>query len=111
MKKLPKISSEKIISIPELKKILEDIQAKRELSSIERVTLEYATRHSKIDYEKGENLKKELLDYGLPEEVVVQIVNIMPKSIEEIRSILAPLSKVFTTDEIKKIKEIIEKYR
>ena len=111
MKILPKISSEKIITIPELKKLLEKIQAKRELSLVERVTFEYAIKFSKVDPEKVDSLKKELLDFGLPEEITAQLINIMPSTIEEIRSILSSLPKVFTTEEIKKIKDIIDKHR
>ncbi len=111
MKILPKVSSEKIITIPELKKILEEIRSKRELSLVERVTLEYASKFTKIEPEKVDDLRTELLDFGLPEEIVVQLINIMPPTIEEIRSIISSLPKVFTTEEIKQIKDIIDKYR
>ena len=108
---LPKVTSEKIITIPELKKILEEIRSKRELSLVERVTLEYASKFTKIDPEKVDDLRSELLNLGLPEEIVAQLINIMPTSIEEIRSIISSLPKVFTTEEIKQIKDIIDKYR
>lgn len=109
---MPKIVSEKKISIPQLKKILEDMRKKRDLNSIEALTLEYATKFSKIDPEKAESLIRELTDEEeLPEEIAVQLVNVMPVTIDEIRVILAPLSKTFPTEKVESIKRRLDKYR
>jgi len=109
---LPKVISEKVISIPELKKLLEDEERRRELSSIEVVTLDYARKFSKLSPEAAEKLLNELIEQAdLPPEVAVQLVNIMPKTIDEIRTILAFMKKTYLEEDLRKILVILDKYR
>lgn len=104
--------SEKPISIPQLKKILEEIGKYKELNSIESLSLDYATKFSKISTENAEKLIDELVkEEELPSEIAVQLVNIMPTTIDEIRAILAPVSKTFPTEKVESIKRRLDRYR
>jgi DNA-directed RNA polymerase subunit F len=106
-----KVLNEKLVPLPIVAKVLEEESKKRELSSVEIITLEYAKKFSKFSAEDAERLLSELEGMGLPLEVAVQIVNIAPESEAELRTILAPLSRTFTADEIKSILSAIIKYK
>lgn len=108
---MPKVVSEKLLTIAELLEILEKIQEKRELTSIEMYTLDYAKKFSKITADDARKAVKELIELGVPEHTAIQIVNIMPRTEGEIRIILAPLMKAFTPATIKKMLDIINRYR
>ncbi len=109
---MPKIVSERNLTVAEVERILEEMSTKRDLSSIENLTLDYARKFKKIEYEKAVKLKEILKEkFDIPEEYAVQIVNIMPESTGEIRMILNPLNKIFTEEQLKEIKNILDEYR
>lgn len=103
------ILEKKEITIAEAKKLLE---AKgEELDPLQRRVLDYATKFSKLSADDaaklmGELTANELLDKAL----VVQIVNCMPASIEEIRTFLGR-QRIISEEAIGAIFGIIEKYR
>jgi DNA-directed RNA polymerase subunit F len=106
---LPKTLSEKNLSYSEALRILEEEEARRDLSNIERYTLEYLRKFSKIRdpakaREAVERLVKEL---DLPEVVAVQLVNVKPSDVQEVKVFVAYLSKVYTDEELKKVLEIL----
>jgi len=102
-----KITSEKLLTIPTVGKLLMDESAKRDLSSIEQVTLEYARKFGKTMPEKTEQIIEKLSELKIPPEIIVQLVNILPSSRDELRIILAPLSRVFETEELDRILAIL----
>ncbi|RLE66662.1 MAG: hypothetical protein DRJ38_01110 [Thermoprotei archaeon] len=109
---MPEVLSEKMITIAEVKKILEDSMKKEELNSIQLITLEYARSFTKVKEDEVEEARRFLVEEkGLPEEVAIQILNIMPKSIEELRTILAIVPKTFTTEELSEIIAELNKHR
>ena len=108
---MPKVISEKLLTIAELLEILEKIQEERELTSIEAYTLDYAKKFAKIPADSARKAVRELVELGVPEPYAVQIVNIMPRTEDELRVILAPLMKPFTPSALKKILEILDRYR
>ncbi|MCC6003181.1 MAG: hypothetical protein LM590_02450 [Thermofilum sp.] len=106
---MPKTLSEKNLSYSEALRILEEEEARRDLSNIERYTLEYLRKFSKIRdpakaREAVERLVKEL---DLPEVVAVQLVNVKPSDVQEVKVFVAYLSKVYTDEELKKVLEIL----
>lgn len=106
-----KVLREKLLPVPLVVKLLEEESKRRNLSSIETVTLEYGKKFAKLSPEAAEGLMNDLIEKGLPVEIVVQIVNVMPESESELRTILAPLSKTFTAEEIKEILDTVISYR
>lgn len=108
---MPKVVSERSISIPELKRVLEELESERDLDTVESTTLEYARKFAKVDPERVEEIVGELRELDLADEAIIQLINVMPSSIDEIRVILMHSPRVFTTGEIKRIKEILDRYR
>lgn len=106
-----KIVSEKMIPLPTVAKLLEEESKVRELSSVEVITLEYAKKFSKMSLEDAEKLLGELTTMGIPTEVAIQIVNVVPETEGELRTILAPLSRIFSPDDIKSILAKIKEYK
>jgi DNA-directed RNA polymerase subunit F len=99
------------ITIPEAKAILESL-GEENLDQFQRRSLDYVTKMSYIDSESARKLLEELKAEGILEgEEAAQIVNIMPKSIEELRVFLAGGRKIIETSKLEKILSILDKYR
>ncbi|MEM3506114.1 MAG: RNA polymerase Rpb4 family protein [Candidatus Bathyarchaeia archaeon] len=105
-----KIIFKQRIPIPIAKKILEGVD-EAELGEFQRRTLEYTRKFSKISPEKSNELLEELIKkFQLEESIAVQLVNSLPKTIEEIRSIVAVKGRVATSDQLISILELIKKF-
>ena len=105
-----KIIDKEAISIPELKNAIKDLKKldEEELNTIQRKMVEYVEKFSKIPPSKAKKLKKKLMkELDLDEEKAVQIINIMPKTPEEVKEIF--YEKVILGDLANKILEIIWK--
>ncbi|MCD6465163.1 RNA polymerase Rpb4 [Candidatus Bathyarchaeota archaeon] len=99
------------ITIPEVKEILESL-GRENLDQFQRRSLDYATKMSYLDSESARKLLEELkADGTLEEEEAVQIVNVMPKSIEELRIFLPGGHKIVETSKLEKILNLLNKYR
>ncbi|WP_455364115.1 hypothetical protein [[Eubacterium] cellulosolvens] len=104
-----KIVEEADISIPEAKMILEKAQ---EPNEFQRRTLDYLIKFTRVDPSKVEKLVKILTKkHKLEKKEIIQIINCMPKSSEELRAILAVKGKVILSNELDAILKDIEKYR
>ena len=102
--------SEKYLTLPEVKAILEKYQ--KDNSTMQTNTLEYARKLSKINAEKVQDILNELMAVvELREETLVQLINIFPESIEEIKSITMYEDKLLKKDVLEKILNILNKYR
>ena len=106
-----KMIKERIITLAEVKKILEEKSKKEELSAIEQSTLEYARKFAKIDLDKAMELYKKLKELELSDFTIVQIINILPDTIEELRTLMIKEEKEYDTDFLNKILEIIKEYK
>ncbi|MCS7120160.1 MAG: RNA polymerase Rpb4 family protein [Nitrososphaerota archaeon] len=99
------------ISIPQVKKILQSI-GEENLDQFQRRSLDYAIKFSKIDAASAESLLEELKKEALmEEEEAIQIINCMPKSIEELRVFLAGGRKIIETSKLELILNLLDKYR
>ena len=106
-----KATKERVVTIPEVKKILESI-GEENLDQFQRRSLDYAAKFSKVDFPVGEDLVKKMTDeFGLEEEEAVQIVNCMPESIEEIRVFLGGGRRIVETSKLKGILALLTKHR
>ena len=108
---MPKPLKEKILTLPEVKEILESL-GEENLDQFQRRTLDYATKFSKIDSKSARELVKKLVEeHGLEEEEAVQIVNCMPESIEELRTFLAGGRKIVETSKLEAVIALLNEYR
>jgi len=108
---MPKVLKEKVLTLPEVKKILESL-GEENLDQFQRRTLDYATKFSKIDAKSAKELVKKLTEeHGLEEEEAIQIVNCMPESIEELRTFLAGGRKIVETSKLEAVIALLNEYR
>jgi DNA-directed RNA polymerase subunit F len=102
------------LSLPEVREILE--QRKERLDAMQLRVLEYARKYSKLSPSKAKQLIEELmLKFELNREEAVQIVDICPTNIEELRSILSGYKRLvsfilFSEDKLQAIVDLVKKY-
>jgi DNA-directed RNA polymerase subunit F len=103
--------TEKKLSIPQVKEVLESI-GEEKLDQLQRRTFDYVSKFSKTDAESARILVGQLMsDYGLDEIEAVQIVNCMPKSVEELRVFLAGGRKIIETSKLEAIVSLLGEHR
>jgi DNA-directed RNA polymerase subunit F len=102
---------ERMLTVPEVKKVL-DMIGEEKLDQFQRRSLDYASKFSKVAEDDAETLVKTLIEqYGLDEEEAIQIVNCMPKSIEEIRVFLGGGRKIIETSKLQGILSFLDEHR
>jgi len=104
-------TTEKKLTLPEVKKIMEII-GEENLDQLQRRTFDYVSKFAKVDAETGEKLVEKLMtDFGLEEVEAIEIVNCMPKSIEELRVFLAGGRKIIETAKLEAIVNLLNEHR
>lgn len=104
---LPEVIKREIVTLSEVKKILETIPVD-EMDQIQRWTFDYSKKFSKVDYEHGKEMVDRLVAEGdLTNEESVELVNVMPRSIEELRAFTFGWKKLIVTEKLEKIKSIL----
>ena len=94
---MTKITKKEMIALPDVKEILE---AKKvdQMDQIQRWTYDYVNKFSKITRKQSQKLVSELVSQcGLTEEEAVEIVNILPTTLEEIRAFTFGWKKLILT--------------
>ncbi|MCW3992999.1 MAG: RNA polymerase Rpb4 [Candidatus Bathyarchaeota archaeon] len=82
------------------------------MDQFQRRTLDYASKFSKVDAEASEKLMEKLVEkFGLEEEEVIQVVNCMPKSVEELRVFLSGGRKIIETSKLEAIVNLLDEHR
>jgi DNA-directed RNA polymerase subunit F len=95
----------------EAKKTLEKAK-EEELGEFQRRTLDYASKFSRIPPAKAERLVKELSEkFQLERKDAIQIVNVMPRYAEELRTILTVKGKIVGATELENILKLVNGYR
>jgi DNA-directed RNA polymerase subunit F len=106
-----KALKERIITVPQVKEALESI-GEEQLDQFQRRSLDYATKFSKIDPDKVNNLLTKFVEeFEVEEDEAVQILNAMPESIHEIRVFLAGGRKIIESSKLEKILDFLNTYR
>lgn len=106
-----KSEKEKKLTLPQVKKLLESI-GEENLDQFQRRTYDYVSKFSKVDAEAAEKLVEKLeKEFGLDEEEAVQIVNCMPKSVDELRVFLAAGRKIIETSKLEAIIALLDEHR
>jgi DNA-directed RNA polymerase subunit F len=103
--------TEKKLTIPEVKKLLESI-GDENLDQLQRRTLDYASKFSKTEAQSAEQLIKRLTtEFGLEEDEAIQVVNCMPKTVDELRVFMAGGRKIIDASMLKTIINILDEQR
>jgi DNA-directed RNA polymerase subunit F len=98
----------KVITIPEAKEILSRVDAEH-TDQIQKRTMDYLLKFSKADADKARKLRKVLIEEtGLSVEEATEIVNIMPKSPDELRVFTSGWRKLIPTATTEKILKLLQ---
>jgi len=106
-----KAITEKNLTVPQVKELLESL-AEEDLDQFQRRTLDYASKFSKVYAEAAENLVEKLVqEFGLEEGEAIQIVNCMPRSIDELKVFLVGGRKIIETSKLESIVNLLDEHR
>jgi len=105
---MEEVVKKRMISLPEVKEILSEGNPES-LDQIQRWTFDYVSKFAKIEPKAAKKMKQELINQcGLTEEEAVEIVNIQPKSLPELRSFTFGWKKLILSETLEKILKIID---
>lgn len=106
-----KVFDVKPITMPEAREILAKVEKQKELGYEQKVASEHLKKFTKIELAEAKKMVDELSStLRMSPETMVQIVNIMPKTPDELRMIFAREKFSLKEDEMNKILEIVKKY-
>jgi len=104
-----RIKSYRNVTYDTVIKIIEDLKSKGiELDSLSIRVSEYLHKFTKCD--KGEELVKALIEKGLNEITSVMIANIVPKNIDELRSLLNFETQTFNEEKLNEILALVNSF-
>ena len=105
---MEEVVKKRMISLSEVKEILSgsDLES---LDQIQRWTFDYVSKFAKIEPKAAKKMKQDLTSQcGLTEVEAVEIINIMPKSLPELRSFTFGWKKLILSETLAKILKIID---
>ena len=110
---MPKeIIREEEVTLPQVKKLLAQRSKEGELSFQQSITLEHASAFSRMAPAASNKLVERLIKkYEISRAQAVQIVNIAPITVEELRSILDARSTNLTDEQMIEIVDLVIKNR
>ena len=104
---MEEIVNKRMISLPEVREILSK-QNVESMDQIQRWTFDYVSKFAKIEPKVAKKMKQDLISQcGLTEEEAVEIINIQPKSLPELRSFTFGWKKLILSETLEKILKII----
>lgn len=105
---MTEIIKKEIITLPHVKEILELVKPD-DMDQIQRWTADYVTKFAKVDSKKAQKMVRQLVDQcDLTVEEAVEVVNIMPVSLEELRAFTFGWKKLILTETLEKILSILK---
>ncbi len=108
------ILEEKPITMTELKEELEKIKKKnKELNFRANKTQEYLSQFSKYDYNKAKELIDKINKLNIPrlkEEYIAKIVDILPTTLDDLKSLLQGYTVTIKNENMKKIVEVVKQF-
>jgi DNA-directed RNA polymerase subunit F len=108
---VPDQEEKRILSLAEAQQVMAKIDVEK-ADQIQKRTLDYAAKFSKSTPDSARKMRKQLeTDCGLSSEESAEVVNTMPKSIEELRTFTAGWKKLLPTETLEKILKILNSGR
>ena len=105
---MEEVVKKRMISLPEVKEILSkhDVES---MDQIQRWTYDHVSKFTKIEPKVAKKMQQDLISQcNLTEEEAVEIVNIQPKSLPELRSFTFGWKKLILSETLEKILKIID---
>jgi len=107
---MEEVKKKQAVSISEVKEILEKEDPEK-MDQIQRWTYDYLSKFSKIDAKTAKKMKQELVkECELTEEEAVEIINIMPTTLAELRSFTFGWKKLILAETLEKMLKIIKEH-
>ena len=109
-----RIISRTPLSLPEVERILSS--SGMEFTTLQQRVLNYVSKYSKLSADRAEKLINELIEkFELTREEAVQIVDICPTHVEELRAILSGYKRLapillFSEEKLQAIVELVKRY-
>ena len=104
---MEEIVKKQMITLPEVKEILSK-QDTESMDQIQRWTYDYVSKFTKIEPKVAKKMKQELIKQcNLTEDEAVEIVNILPRSLPELRSFTFGWKKLILSETLEKILKVI----
>ena len=105
---MEEIKKKQAISVSEVKEILEK-ENPESMDQIQRWTYDYISKFVKMDSKNAKKMKQQLIkECELTEEEAVEIVNILPTSMAELRSFTFGWKKLILAETLEKMLKIIK---
>ncbi len=105
---MEEIVKKQMITLPEVREILskQDVES---MDQIQRWTYDYVSKFAKIEAKAAKKMKQDLISQcGLTEEEAAEIVNVLPKSLPELRSFTFGWKKLILSETLVKILKVID---
>ncbi len=107
---MEEIKKKQTISLVEVKEILGKVDVE-DMDQIQRWTYDYVSKFVSIDLKDAKEMKKRLIkECELTEDEAVEIVNIRPTSLAELRSFTFGWKKLILAETLEKTLKIIKEY-
>ena len=105
---MTEIVKKEIITQPHVKEILGSVKPD-DMDQIQRWTADYVKKFAKVESQKAQTMKRQLIEQcDLTEEEAVEIVNIMPTSLEELRAFTFGWKKLILTETLGRMLNILK---
>ena len=100
--------NKKPVSLPEVVTIFNKRKKDGELNYLQRIALDHAKSSSQLTGRQATSLIKELTTkYELSEAIAINIANFMPNTIDELRIYVQDASRVYSTEELQSIIDLL----
>lgn len=107
---MEEVKTKQAISLSEVKEILGKVDPE-EMDQIQRWTYDYVSKFASIDFKNAKEMKKQLIkECELTEDEAVEIVNIRPTSLAELRSFTFGWKKLILAETLEKMLKIIKEH-
>jgi DNA-directed RNA polymerase subunit F len=113
---IKKVISEELLTLPEIRDVLNNIKDEREKAGQElryeqKRAVEHANKFSKLGAKESRDMVNELLTLEKTKlEIAVKIANLYPRSRDELRAIYAKERFTLNDAELKAILDVVAKY-
>jgi DNA-directed RNA polymerase subunit F len=105
---MEEVKKKQAVSLSEVKELLKN-QDPENMDQIQRWTFDYVSKVSNLDAASAKKMKQQLIkDCNLNEEESVELINICPKTMSELRSFTFGWKKLILTETLEKILKIIK---
>jgi len=100
--------NKKPVSLPEVVSIFNKRKKTGELNYLQRIALDHAKSSSQLTGKQAASMIKELKSkFELTEAIAINIANFMPDTIDELRIYVQDASRVYSTEELQTILDLI----